>query len=435
MKFAPDWLPAIAGAYLVGGCVRDLLLGRVPADYDIAVTGDPSKSAHALASAVGGRVVAIGRAGFRLWRVAAARHIIDVTPAAGGSIAEDLRRRDFTVNAVAIDTTTGEVIDVTGGRSDLAAGIIRMVSASAFNADPVRLIRAFRFAARLEFAIEPLTLAAIRHVAGFIMNSAGERIREELFKLLTCRHAHPYLTAMASTGVLQSILTETEPSLIGPGLSSVHAIETLLDGFASFPPDLAARLATEFPAHRQALLKFAALLRCIDSRREPAADILTRMRDRLRLSNRDTARLEPLLQDGALPWDALSKESPSTRQEVRFFRRFGAEAPSLLLLAMATAGADPAAPPGPPDAIDTSIRKWLASYFYRYQPRALSPPPITGHDLIREFGLKPSSRFKDILDSVEEERLSRDGLTRVEALDLVKKFLKTHPEANAGIPS
>jgi hypothetical protein len=108
---------------------------------------------------------------------------------------------------------------------------------------------------------------------------------------------------------------------------------------------------------------------------------------------------------------------------VRFFRRSGKEAPDLLLLAMATAGTDPAAPPGPPDALHAAIRKWLAAYFFHYQPRSLAPPSITGHDLIGEFGLKPSGRFKDILDFVEEERLSRDGLTRSEALDLVKQFL------------
>ena len=435
LKYAPDWLPAVAGTYLVGGCVRDLLLGRVPADYDLAVTGDPSESARALAAAVAGRVVEIGRADLRLWRVAAARRIIDVTPAAGGSIAEDLRRRDFTINALAIDTATGEIIDVTGGRSDLSAGIIRMVAASAFNADPVRLIRAFRLAAGLEFVIEPLTLAAIRRGASLIQNSAGERIREELFKLLACRNAHPHLTAMAATGVLQAIFTEIDPSLFSPGLSSIQAIETLLDGFASFPPDLAALLSAEFPEHRQALLKLAVLLRSSGSRRQAGTDFPTQIRNRLRLSNRDTARLESLLRPDALPWKALSEKSPSAREEVSFFRRSGTEAPDLLLLAMATCGADPAAFPGPPEALDAAIRKWLAAHFFRYRPQALSPPPITGNDLIHEFGLKPSGRFKDILDFVEEERLSRDGLTRPEALELVKKLLEKLPEAKAGVPS
>jgi poly(A) polymerase len=431
LRYIPDWLPVVAGAYLVGGCVRDLLLGRAPADYDLAVTGDPSKSARALAAALGGRTVEIGRAAFRLWRVAAAGRIIDVTPAGGGNISEDLQRRDFTINALAIDTATGEIIDVTGGRSDLSAGIIRMVAASAFNADPVRLIRAFRLAADLEFAIEPLTLAAIRRGAGAIQNSAGERIREELFKLLACRKAHPHLTAMAATGPLQAIFTAIDPSLPDPSLSSIQAIETLLDGFSNFSPDLAARLSGEFQRHRPVLLKLAALLRSIGIRQQSAAETLTQIRNRLRLSNRDTARLETLLRPGALPWDSLSKASPSAREEVSFFRNSGAAAPDLLLLAMATVRADAAALSGPSETLDTTIRKWLAVYYFRHEPRALSAPPITGNDLIREFGLKPSIRFKDILDFVEEERLCRDGLTRSEALELVKEFLKNLPGIEA----
>jgi tRNA nucleotidyltransferase/poly(A) polymerase len=421
MKHTPDWLSAVAGAYLVGGCVRDLILGRIPVDYDVAVTGDPSKSTQALAAAVGGRVVEIGKPGFCLWRVAAARYSIDVMPAAGGNIAEDLRHRDFTVNALAIDTATREIIDLTGGRSDLAAGIIRMVTASAFKADPVRLIRAFRLAAGLEFAIEPQTLAAIRRDAGLIEKSAGERIREELFKLLACRSAHPHVAGMAETGVLQAIFKEMDPSLIGPGLSSIQAIETLLDGFSSFPPDLAARLSSEFREHRQALLKLAALLKCI------RGDRLSLMRDRLRLSNRDTARLDSLLRPDAFPWSALSRASPSAREQAAFFRGSGNEAPDLLLLAMAASRADPAAPPGQAEALDAAIRKWLAAYFFRYQPRALSPPAITGDDLIREFGLEPSPRFKKILSLVEEERLSRDRFTRAEALELVKNLLFSDP--------
>lgn len=427
MKYTPDWLPAIKGAYLVGGCVRDLLLGRVPADYDVAVTGDPLNSARALAAAVGGRVVEIGRSGFPLWRVAAGRHVIDVTPTAGGSIAEDLQRRDFTINALAIDAATGAIIDVSGGRSDLAAGIIRMVAASAFDADPVRLIRAFRFAAGLGFAIEPLTLEEIRRAAGLIRNPAGERIREEVFKLLACRNAHPHLAAMADSGLLQAIFTEMELPPSGPGLNAIHAIEALLNGFASFPPDLAARLSAEFREHRQALLKLAALLRSAGRRRTSAADPLTPVRDRLRLSNRDTAHLESLLQPDALPWSAFFKASLSTREELRFFRTSGTAAPDLLLLAMATVRAGLAPLPGPPEALDAAIRKWLTAYFFQFQPRMLAPPLITGHDLISEFGLEPSCRFKGILDAVEEERLSRDNLTRPEALDLVKKLLKWNP--------
>ncbi|TFG42968.1 MAG: hypothetical protein E4H48_03355, partial [Syntrophobacterales bacterium] len=99
----PAYFPTCEGAYLVGGCVRDLLLGRPPADYDVVVLGDPQAYAQTLAAAAGGRIVAIGKPAFRLWRVVAAGAIIDVTAAAGASIAKDLRHRDFTINALALD--------------------------------------------------------------------------------------------------------------------------------------------------------------------------------------------------------------------------------------------------------------------------------------------------------------------------------------------
>ncbi len=144
----PAYFPTCEGAYLVGGCVRDLLLGRPPDDYDVAVLGDSQAYAQTLAAAAGGRIVEIGKPAFRLWRVIAPGGIIDVTAAAGATIAEDLRHRDFTINAMALDITTGAIIDVTGGRQDLTAETIRMVSAAAFRNDPVRLIRAFRLQAR-----------------------------------------------------------------------------------------------------------------------------------------------------------------------------------------------------------------------------------------------------------------------------------------------
>jgi poly(A) polymerase len=173
-------LPPAEDVFLVGGCVRDLLLGRRPADIDLVVTGDARAYAQRLAAARGGRMVDIGTPRFRLYRVAAAGQLIDVSPAAGADIREDLQRRDFTINSLALNIASGELIDIAAGREDLAAGVIRMVSDDAFRADPVRLLRAFRLAAQFNFSIEPRTLAAIAGDAARIAGSAGERLRAEL---------------------------------------------------------------------------------------------------------------------------------------------------------------------------------------------------------------------------------------------------------------
>ena len=426
MNLLPNWLKPIAGAYLVGGCVRDLLLGRMPTDYDVVSLGDAPGCARTLAATVGGRIVEIGKPALRVWRVVAGRHIIDVAPAAGGSIAEDLQRRDFTINALAIHAATGEVIDITGGREDLAARTIRMVSSAAFRADPVRLLRAFRFAACLGFAIDPQTRAAIGREAELIGASAGERIREELFKLLAVTAAHAQVDGMRQAGLLQAIFPGLEPTQIEPSLQSLQALETILEGFPSFPQDLAERLSKEFPEHRRVLLKCAALLQSLGRTRKVGADRLAGALNRLRLSRRDADRLESLIRQNTFVGGLVAGARFSTTAEVHFLRTAGSLVPDFLILAMAMRSAGTVLPAELPRSGTALIIQLLWNYFFRYRPRALSPPPITGEDLIREFGLRPSPRFKEILDRVDEERVLRASFTRAEALELVRAYLEHH---------
>jgi tRNA nucleotidyltransferase/poly(A) polymerase len=417
----PDWIRAGDGAYLVGGCVRDLLIGRKPTDYDLIVLGDAPAHAQRLASKVGGRIIEIGKPAFRVWRVVTGKRIIDVAPATGGSLDRDLRRRDFTINALAIDTATGRVIDVTGGRSDLATGTIRMVSADAFGDDPLRLLRAYRLASRLDFTIDPQTRTAISCHAGLIMQSAGERIRDELFKLLVSAAAWPYLAEMQKAGLLQAIFPGIGTAAGESALQSLQKLEIILDGFAGFPADLAARLSEEFQEHRRACLKFAVLLRPM--RRPHQVDVLRR----LRLSKRDTARIDFLVRSPLVPHDSGPTAHVFAGSELRFFRAAAALSPDLLLLASAVSSpktdfienrsADPNAP----------VIRMLQSYFFQYRPRTLSPSPVTGHDLIREFGLQPSARFKEILDLLDEERLSRESFSRAEALDFIRAYMGDMP--------
>lgn len=417
----PDWIRAGDGAYLVGGCVRDLLIGREPTDYDLTVLGSAPAHAQLLASQVGGRIIEIGKPAFRVWRLVTGKGIIDVAPASGGSLDSDLRRRDFTINALAIDTATGRVVDVTGGRSDLATGTIRMVSADAFGNDPLRLLRAYRLASQLDFTIDPQTRAAISCHAGLITQTAGERIREELFKLLVSAAAQPHLAEMQKAGLLQAIFPGLGTAAGESALQSLQKLEIILDGFAGFPPDLAVRLSEEFQEHRHACLKFAVLLRPM--RRSHQVDVLRR----LRISKRDMARIDFLLRSPLIPYDWGPTAHVSAGSELRFFRAAGALSPDLLLLASAVGSpktdflehrsADPHA----------SVFKMLRSYFFQYRPRTLTPPPVTGHDLIREFGLQPSARFKRILDLLDEERLSRESLSRAEALDFIRTCLGRIP--------
>jgi hypothetical protein len=416
----PQWLHPAAGAYLVGGCVRDLLLGRPPVDYDIVLLGDAPGYARRIASALNGRVVELGRPAFRVWRVAAERGLIDVAPAAGESLEEDLRRRDFTVNAMAIGTATGQVVDVTGGCEDLDAGVIRMVSATAFRADPVRLLRAFRFAAQLGFAVEPETRAAIGRDKDLIGQAAGERIREELFKLLATPDAHPHVLAMRETGLLKAIFPQMARGAGESALRSVLALERLLSGFAACPAALVAPLSEEFRDRRKVLLKFAALLRSIASPRQ--VEVI----DRLRFSKRDAARLQCLLRPPSPPGASACSTGAIATDALRFFQAAGDSAPDVLIQAMAGCMAEATAPA---ESLETAAAcGLLQDYFFRYRPRCAAPPPVTGSDLIREFGLNPSPLFKKILGNVAERHLSQEGFTRAEAFDLIRTYLGDRPE-------
>jgi hypothetical protein len=165
-----------ADAYVVGGAVRDLIHGAAPADVDVACL-DPLACARAL----GRNVIRLGREDhLSAWRVVDGPHVYDFAALLDGSIDADLARRDFTVNAMAVDLRSGALLDPHGGRSDLEARLVRMVDAANFDDDPLRMVKAVRMAVRFGFAIDEATAAAIHERASRIANVAVERVAYEL---------------------------------------------------------------------------------------------------------------------------------------------------------------------------------------------------------------------------------------------------------------
>src|SRR5947209_18350930 len=147
-----------AKSYVVGGAIRDLLRGIHPADIDVACP-DPLAAARTL----GSKVIRLGREEhISAYRVIAGEHVYDFAALLDGSIDADLGRRDFTINAMAVDLATGELLDPFGGRRDLDARLVKMVAASNFDDDPLRMLKAVRMAVRLGFAVDGETLSAIR---------------------------------------------------------------------------------------------------------------------------------------------------------------------------------------------------------------------------------------------------------------------------------
>jgi hypothetical protein len=164
------------GAYVVGGAVRDILLGRDPADVDVACA-DPLTMARSL----GRKVIRLGDADhLNAYRVVTGEHVYDFAELLDGDIQRDLERRDFTVNAMAVDLARNELLDPHGGQSDLAARLVRMVKAANFDDDPLRMLKGVRMAVKYDFALDPQTASAIRERSPRIIEVAAERVTYEL---------------------------------------------------------------------------------------------------------------------------------------------------------------------------------------------------------------------------------------------------------------
>ncbi len=201
------------GAWLVGGAVRDRLLGRETTDFDVAVREQPRRVARGLARATDGHVFSLSE-GFGGWRVIARDRSwqVDVLPLAGESIEEDLAQRDLTVNAIAESVGAGACggayVDPLGGREDLAARRLRMVSADAFVRDPLRVMRLARLACELGFSVEPVTGSAARASVGGLAGVAPERVFAELRRIVVADRVLEGLALMDELGATDAVLPE-----------------------------------------------------------------------------------------------------------------------------------------------------------------------------------------------------------------------------------
>jgi poly(A) polymerase len=218
----------VSESWIVGGALRDELLGREVTDIDIAVEGDPEAAARELAAEVRGPVFRLSEA-FGAWRVVDRRgaRVYDFAPLQGATIEEDLRKRDFTVNAMARRREEGaaldagspaadQLIDPLGGRSDVESRTLRVIGPEAYESDPLRPLRLARFAAELGFAPDPETERLTAAAAPRVPEASGERVFAELRRLVMAPGAVQGLALADRLGLLHAVL---------PELSDLHDIE------------------------------------------------------------------------------------------------------------------------------------------------------------------------------------------------------------------
>lgn len=455
-------LPGAERAYLVGGCVRDALLGRPPRDYDLAVQPPVRPFAEEVARRIGGRCVDLGKPGRQIIRVVSGGLALDLSPINGPGIEADLLQRDFTINALARRLSSMETVDCTGGRRDLERKTIRMVSSGAFMNDPVRLIRAYRLAACLDFRIDPETTRAIRDHAPRITGAAGERIRIELIKILAVEQAVPWITQMARTRLLFHIFPELAALEDCPQtrhhdfnvwehtLRVFEQMEAILIGPGERPPGPLPVPPDLMEADTPALLKLAALLHDIGkpvTRKEKrsgvavfhghasrGAQMTVDIAWRLKLSTREREvvtgivrhHLDPLLLFLNHEKSGNPDIAPSGRAVARFFLKCGPLAPLVLLHALADHQGKTLSPPLAEDGPIRFFRELLAAYVTDIQREMTRPPLITGDDLMQVFGLRPGPEFKRILAHVEEARLAREASSREDGLKVAAAYLAAH---------
>ncbi|MCX5882336.1 MAG: HD domain-containing protein [Deltaproteobacteria bacterium] len=440
-------------AYLVGGAVRDILMGRIPLDYDIVVPEDPKALAKLIAG-TGGSFFKMGKNRQAVLRGQFKDHTIDLVQMEGGSIESDLRLRDFTINAMAIRLDNRSFLDPMQGQKDLTNKTIRMISEQAFLSDPLRLLRAYRFAATLNFEIEKGTESAVKTHSRLIRRPAGERIREELIRLLAVPCAAGYLQKMSDSGLLFDLFPELGDEMactqnphhcfdvLDHTLNACRHLESFLNG-KEIETIASLQIAiNRIDDHLNPLLKLAMLLhdigkpltRSVDpagavhfwGHERKSAELAKEILNRLKFSSKDTEYLCLLIQNHLRPvllYQAHQNQTLTRKGIVRLFRSLDTHAPDLLIHALADAHAKAEKACDMDPSYFGFIEDLLKSYFQDYTPRKSEAPLITGKDLITLFGLHPSSAFKIILEAVEEARLSQTLAGREDALALVRAWL------------
>jgi len=426
-------------AYFAGGCVRDLLLGTEAKDFDVATSATPDKvlalfprtfavGAHfgviLVCQEIAGREIVTEVATFRSDGVYLdGRHPVEVRFSA--SVREDVLRRDFTINGMMLDpilqretcSLTSAVLDYVGGQNDLRDGIVRAIGdpRRRFDEDKLRMLRAVRFAARLDYVIEPETERAIRDLAPAIAQVSRERVRDELTRMLTEGRAHRAFELLDRTGLLKEVL---------PEVYRMHGVEQ--------PPEFHPEgdvwvhtllLLEKLPVGASPTLAWGALLHDVgkpatfshqppdrirfNGHVEVGAKIAQDILRRLRFSNEDCAQILSLVENHMRFGDVEKMKSSTLK---RFFRlpHFDEH--------LALHGMDCLSSHG-----DLSLYEFVKQR-REEMPEELMRPAllVTGRDLIAA-GYHPGPQFKEMLRLAEDAQLEGRIHTRDEGLALLRE--------------
>ena len=456
------------GLYLVGGTVRDIILKRPIVDLDFAVSGNAIDFAYKFAEISDSICITLDE------RHDIARLIfhdkyfyMDFTGIRGTDIITDLIARDFTINAMAIDASKTledenlEIIDPTNGIKDLNDGIIRLASPRSFIDDPVRMFRAYRFAASLDFKIHDTAFPLIRDSLDRLSYISGERVRDELFKILSIDNSIRYLREMDDIGLMEKLFPEI--IMMKDMLQNKHhyisvwqhSILTMEFFEQNFIPDSLTNYKSEIEGYLQcepvigrsriALLKLAALFHDVGKpivkmmskngriyfldHSTKGSEIMLDIGSRLRLANREIMFLKNVTREHMYPLGlCLILNEPRTANEKdRMIRKFIQKAGSELLAILMLSYADFKATRGEyakDDYLD-KLDKVIGDIGEVYFREAFlnKPKLITGSDIMKEFKLLSSPAVGKLIKQIENAQMEGKIKTREDAMEMIRNVL------------
>jgi poly(A) polymerase len=427
-------------AYLVGGCVRDLLLQREPKDYDVATNATPQQvmnifpETYAVGAQFGVVLVPapdsdVASTGTAIASKSQAVEVATFRSDIGYSDGrhpdqvrfsrdpqEDVARRDFTINGMLLDPVSGDVLDYVGGRADLTSGIIRTIGdpEQRFGEDKLRMLRAVRFAARFEYTIEPATFATMQKLGEQIQVVSRERVRDELTRMLTEGHARRAFLLLDASGLLRHVLPDISamkgvqqpPEFHPEGDVFVHTL-LLLDNLPSPCPLTLAWGALLHDVGKPATFRVAPDRIRFDGHVEVGVKMAEKICRDLRFSNDETEQILALV-DNHMRFGHATRMKDSTLK--RFLRMPAFDEHLALHRADCLAS-----------------HRNLATYEFLQQKRAEIPaekmrpvPLVTGDDLIAA-GHLPGPKFREILTAVEDAQLEGRLPSRDAALEFVRR--------------
>lgn len=417
-------------SYLVGGYLRDLLSGEISPDRDIAIKCDNlAKLTKKIADELNGSFVELDPVN-EIYRVVFGNDYIDFAKLLNNNLIDDIKRRDFTINAITYDINNEKFVDITGGKKDFEEKIIRTYKISNLSDDPLRILRAIRFQAKLGFRIDDEIINFIKENNSLILNVAPERIHQELIKTFEGKFLIDALFSMDETGLLDVIFPffkdiKKIPSNSHHHLDLFHHLIETTGNIRINKPELklAAFIHDLAKPDCWTIEKDTGRHRFIGHDELGAKKVVPFLK-KLKFSNKEIEYISKMVQFHIYPSALMKDENVTERAIIRFIRKIGDD--TLDLLELARADRLSARGPAVSDEmieVNLSNLEKLKEKYFEISPKLKEMPKLVdGNEIMQILNLKPSPKLKEIIDEIKELQLEGKINTKEDAINFLKNY-------------